>query len=87
MYFEMLHLRLVAVIKSRIRNGEVSERRLAHISGISQPHIHNVLKGVRVLSPRLADRILKVLGISILDLIEPSEVERLRSLKGTDMPG
>lgn len=87
MYFEMLHLRLVAVIKSRIRNGEVSERRLAHISGISQPHIHNVLKGVRVLSPRLADRLLKVLGISILDLIEPSEFERLRSLKGTDMPG
>lgn len=87
MYFEILHLRLVAVIKSRIRNGEVSERRLAHISGISQPHIHNVLKGVRVLSPRLADRVLKVLGISILDLIEPSDFERLRSLKGTDRPG
>ena len=51
MDFRELQIRLVAVLKSRLKNGELSERRMAHLTGISQPHIHNVLKGVRILSP------------------------------------
>ena len=41
---------------------------LARITGISQPHIHNVLKGKRLLSPEKADEVLRQLQIDLLDL-------------------
>jgi len=69
MYFEELQRRLVAALLSRLRNGELTERRLARLTGISQPHIHNVLKGKRILSPRAADIILRKTEISVLDLM------------------
>lgn len=68
MYFETLQGRLLDCIKWRVRNGELTERRLAGLVGISQPHMHNILKGVRALSPETADRILKTLEMSVLDL-------------------
>jgi plasmid maintenance system antidote protein VapI len=52
----------------RMANGEFTERSLAGRVGVSQPQIHNVLKGARKLTPELADRILQALGISVLDL-------------------
>jgi len=73
MDFQQLQIRLVAVLKSRLRNGELSERRMAHLTGISQPHIHNVLKGVRILSPRAADRILHCFEMTVADLLRPEE--------------
>ena len=45
--------------------GEVSERGLARLSNISQPHLHNVLKGVRTLSPEAADRLMRAMDITI----------------------
>ncbi len=74
MDFSMLRYRLIACVKSRVRNGELTERGLARLTGISQPHIHNVLKGARVLSPFVADQILRELGLSLLDLVEPAEL-------------
>ena len=47
---------------------------MARLTGVSQPHIHNVLKGVRNLSPEIADRILKTLHLSVLDLSSPEEL-------------
>ena len=73
MDFKELQSRLVALLKSRLRNGELSERRMAHLTGISQPHIHNVLKGVRILSPRAADRILRSFQLTVLDLLRPED--------------
>lgn len=35
--------------------------------------MHNVLKGVRILTPRLADKMLLGLGLSLLDLVEAHE--------------
>jgi transcriptional regulator with XRE-family HTH domain len=70
MYFKNLQERLIAVLRSRLQNGELSERRLARLTGISQPHVHNVLKGARILSPRVADLMLRRLGLSVLDLLE-----------------
>ena len=64
-----LHDRLVAALRTSVRNGEFSERRLAHLTGISQPHVHNVLKGARTLSTQMADRILRRLDLNLLDLI------------------
>ena len=45
------------------------------MAGMSQPHIHNVLKGVRSLSFEYADRILDNLQISIFNLLSEMEPE------------
>src|SRR5687767_10533790 len=73
MCFEILQSRLVSRLRSRVRNGEVSERRIARLTGISQPHIHNVLKGARCLSSEIADLLLLHMNISLTDLLEPAE--------------
>jgi len=73
MDFELLQSRLVSRLRSRVRNGELSERRIARLTGISQPHIHNVLKGARCLSSEVADLLLLHMNISLTDLLDPSE--------------
>ncbi len=65
---------LVEELRRRVRNGESTERALAKLTGISQPHMHNVLKGNRLLSADLADMILQKLQLSILDLIDRQEM-------------
>ena len=59
---------------SECRSGAATERGLARISGISQPHLHNVLKGKRLLSIDKADDVLRCLEIDILRLIHPEEL-------------
>jgi len=61
-------------VNERIQNGECTERGLARILGISQPQVHNVLKGARRLQPRFADRFLTKFGMSLLDLLQDSEL-------------
>ena len=63
-------------VRRRIRNGELTERRLARMTGISQPHVHNMLKGVRVLSPEMADRILRELHFDVHQLLCPDSSKR-----------
>jgi hypothetical protein len=65
---------LVEELRRRVRNGESTERALAKLTGISQPHMHNVLKGQRLLSSDLADVILQRLEISLFDLIDRREM-------------
>lgn len=74
MSFEMLRCRLLQHLRARIQNGELTERSLARLSRISQPHIHNVLKGAKTLSTEFEDRILAALKISILDLFSTEEL-------------
>src|ERR1700761_1830408 len=81
--FHTLRTRLVAAVNARLQNGEFTERGLAKILGVSQPHIHNVLKGARTLQWDLADRFISDLGIRILDLWNEDELathERFRVL-------
>ena len=75
MTFEEAQLRLLALVRDRIRNGELTERGFARLIGISQPHAHNVLKGVRNLSPEFLDAILKLLQLSLLDLATVDELD------------
>jgi hypothetical protein len=70
MYFAELQSSLLESLKARVRNGQLTERGLARLVGVSQPHMHNVLKGARFLSPDLADQILQRLHISIFDLVD-----------------
>jgi plasmid maintenance system antidote protein VapI len=71
--FRLLETRLITIINARIQNGEFTERGLAKSLGISQPHVHNVLKGARKLRQKLADRLLGAFGLSIIDLLDEEE--------------
>ena len=71
--FEKLHGRLIALVLERIRSGELTERRLAHMTGISQPHVHNVLKGKRVFSSHTSDSVLCQLRMDVTDLLRPED--------------
>ncbi len=99
--FEALQARLIASVNARIHNGEFSERALARLVGISQPQLHNVLKGARRLHVPLADAFLAKLHISLLDLLSSeellfvedpspdfllSEMRRLRLLRKSSSP-
>jgi AraC-like DNA-binding protein len=67
--FEELLARLLAEIETRIRNGNLTERGLARMAGMSQPHVHHILKGKRGMTPRVADQFLRVLGMEASDLL------------------
>lgn len=71
--FRELQFRLIRLLQDRIRSGEISERRLAQMVEVSQPHLHNVLKGKYIFSMSTADRILRHLRLDLLDLIDPRE--------------
>lgn len=73
MHFGLLHQRLVQHIRARVRSGEMTERSLARLAGVSQPHLHNVLKGQRFLSADMADQVLRHLHICTFDLLQPED--------------
>jgi transcriptional regulator with XRE-family HTH domain len=70
MNFQRLQSRLILHLRDRIQSGQLSERRLARLTGVSQPHMHNVLKGKRLLSIAKADQILHHLRIDLSDLMK-----------------
>ena len=72
--FRVLQTRLIAVVNARIQSGDFTERGLARILGVSQPQMHNVLKGTRKLRPELADRLISLLGMTVLDLVASGEL-------------
>ena len=69
MNFRELHDRLVVHLRRLVGGGELTERGLARVSGISQPHLHNVLKGKRLFSTEAADEVLRQMHLDIFDLI------------------
>lgn len=69
MYIEDLRERLVELARSRVQSGQVTERGLAQLCGISQPHMHNVLKGIRVLSIEFADQLMRALKVNAAELL------------------
>jgi transcriptional regulator with XRE-family HTH domain len=84
MNFAGLQSILLAHLLQRLHNGEWSERRLARFVGVSQPHMHNVLSGVRLLTAGMADEILSRLGIDLLALVGRDELERALGEAMTD---
>jgi transcriptional regulator with XRE-family HTH domain len=79
MTFHDLQTRLLDELRRRIRSGEATERGLARIAGVSQPHLHNVLKGKRVLSVEKADEVLRRLDLDVLHFIRPEELREINS--------
>jgi transcriptional regulator with XRE-family HTH domain len=76
MTFVDLQHRLLDNLRRRVQSGEATERSLARLAGLSQPHLHNVLKGKRLLSMDMADKILHNLQMGVLDLIPAEEFQQ-----------
>ena len=72
--YQELQKRLIAFLSERVHSGEMTERGLARTTGVSQPHIHNVLKGKRLFSMEMADIILWRLHLDVLDLLSPEDL-------------
>lgn len=62
--------------RSMIRSGEITERGLAKLMGYSQPHVHNVLAGVRGVNMGFADDLMAALGIQPAELFAGVESKR-----------
>lgn len=74
MDFREMHQRFINFLRERVRSGQLTERSLARLTGVSQPHIHNALNGKRAFSMEMSDRILSRLHLDLLDLIRPEDL-------------
>ena len=75
MYFRDLQDRLIDIARFRVQSGELTERGLARLSGISQPHMHHVLNNLRLLSTEATDRLMRALDLSVPDVVWRSATE------------
>jgi plasmid maintenance system antidote protein VapI len=77
--FEELHRRLVEHLHESVRNGETTERHLARMTGVSQPHMHHVLCGKRGFSMATADQVLRSLGNDLLKFLNAEDIAEWQS--------
>jgi hypothetical protein len=80
MKFKVLQDNLRRVLWERIESGELTGLRLAQRTGFKQAHISNFLNKKRGLSIEGMDKVLSVQHLSVLDLIDPAEVNRRASV-------
>jgi hypothetical protein len=80
MKFKSLQEQLRKTLWLRIDEGELTGLRLAEQTGFKQAHISNFLNRKRGLSLEGMDRVLKVQRLSVLDLLDPGEVNKRASI-------
>jgi hypothetical protein len=80
MQFKVLRDNLRKTLWERIENGNLTGLRLARDTGFKQAHISNFLNRKRGLSLEGMDRVLKVQGLSVLDLLDPGEINKRASI-------
>ncbi len=80
MKFRMLQENLRKTLWERIDGGELTGLRLAEQTGFKQAHISNFLNRKRGLSLEGMDKVLNVQHLSVLDLIDPGEVNKRASI-------
>lgn len=76
MDFTAMQDRLRNAAAQRIRSGELTGLALARKTGFRQAHISNFLNRRRGLSLQAMDEILKVLDLTVADLIDSAEINR-----------
>jgi phage repressor protein C with HTH and peptisase S24 domain len=76
MKFRALQDQLRREVRARIDSGQLTGLRLAQQAGFKQAHISNFLNKKRGLSLEAMDRVLGVLRLSVLDLLDPNEVNK-----------
>jgi Peptidase S24-like len=80
MKFKTLQDNLRKALWQRIDEGELTGLGLAAQTGFRQAHISNFLNRKRGLSIEGMDRVLKVQHLSVLDLLDPAEVNKRASI-------
>ena len=80
MKFKILQDNLRKVLWERIEAGELTGLRLAQQTGFKQAHISNFLNRKRGLSLEGMDKVLSVQHLSVLDLLDPAEVNKRASI-------
>jgi hypothetical protein len=80
MKFRVLQENLRNALWERIEEGALTGLRLAQQTGFKQAHISNFLNRKRGLSLEGMDRVLSVQRLSVLDLLDPSEVNKRASI-------
>ncbi len=77
---KLLQDNLRKILLSRIEAGELTGLRLARQTGFRQAHISNFLNKKRGLSLEGMDKVLSVQHLSVLDLLDPAEVNQRASI-------
>jgi SOS-response transcriptional repressor LexA len=80
MKFRVLQDNLRRTIWDRIGEGDLTGLRLAQQTGFKQAHISNFLNKKRGLSLEGMDKVLAVQHLSVLDLLDPTEVNKRASI-------
>src|ERR1700733_841911 len=80
MKFRMLQENLRKTLWESIDAGELTGLRLAEQTGFRQAHISNFLNRKRSLSLEGMDKVLSVQHLSVLDLLDPSEINKRASI-------
>lgn len=80
MKFKALQENLRKVIRTRIDKGDLTGLKLAQQTGFQQAHISNFINSKRSLSLEGMDKVLQVQHISVLDLLDPSEINKRASI-------
>ena len=80
MKFKALQDNLRKTLWSRIEEGGLTGLRLAKETGFKQAHISNFLNRKRGLSIEGMDKVLNVQRLSVLDLLDPSEINKRASI-------
>src|SRR6266851_7072561 len=81
MKFRMLQENLRNILWERIDGGELTGLRLAGQTGFKQAHISNFLNRKRGLSLEGMDKVLNVQHLSVLDLLDPAEINKRASIQ------
>jgi len=79
--FKVLQENLRKTLWRRIEEGELTGLHLAEQTGFKQAHISNFLNRKRGLSLEGMDKVLKVQRLSVLDLLDPHEINRRASIQ------
>ncbi|MFY9560487.1 MAG: S24 family peptidase [Terriglobales bacterium] len=80
MKFRTLQDNLRKTLWQRIDEGDLTGLRLAEQTGFKQAHISNFLNRKRGLSLEGMDKVLSVQRLSVLDLLDPSEINKRASI-------
>jgi hypothetical protein len=80
MKFRALQENLRKTLWQRIEGGDLTGVRLAEQTGFRQAHISNFLNRKRGLSLAGMDKVLNVQHLSVLDLLDPSEINKRASI-------
>jgi hypothetical protein len=80
MKFKALQDNLRKILQQRIEAGELTGLRLAQQTGFKQAHISNFLNRKRGFSIEAMDKVLQVQHLSVLDLLDPAEINKRASI-------